>query len=375
MTGRERILAALQFQPVDRVPWAPRWDLWYNAARHDGRLPERYRDWSMYDVARDLGMSLKGYGVQPYREEVRGLELHTVTHGDELVRRYDTPFGTLVQAERRTPELVAAGVRGRVTKEWITERADYDAAMCLVESTEIVAQHEQVAAELKLLGEDGVLLASLRHAPAHTVMREFTGYEGFYYQLQDNPDRLEQLIAAVDEQQKLVEQIALECPARVLEYDGNYDGGLTPPPVYERYFLPAHQRLTAAAHRAGKLVATHVDGRNDGLLELIRRSGFDVGEAFTPPPMTRLSIADSRRVWGSQIAIWGGVPATAFTPMVSDDEFEQQVLRALEEGQGGLVLGTGDNVPTDGLLDRVRRVPSIIAQWQAGASKCRGAES
>jgi len=365
VTGRERILAALRWQPIDEVPWAPRWELWYNAARADGRLPERYAGWPMYDVARDLGMSLKGYGVRPYREEVRGLDLTTAACGDEIERRVDTPFGVLTQVERRTAVLTEAGVRGRVMKEWVTEATDYDAALCLLEHTRIVAQHEEVAAELRALGEDGVLLAFLRHAPAHTVMREFTGYEGFYYQLQDNYDRLHELIAAVDEQQKSVERVGLESPAQVLEYDGNYDGGLTPPPIYERYFLPAHQRLTEAAHRVGKLVATHVDGRNDGLLELIRRSGFDVGEAFTPPPMTNLGIADSRRVWGRQMSIWGGLAATAFTPMFSDDEFEAHVYQALEEGRGGLVLGTGDNVPTDGLLERVRRVPALIAGWQA----------
>ncbi|NLT42029.1 MAG: hypothetical protein GXX93_05110 [Anaerolineae bacterium] len=364
MTGRERILAALHRQPVDEVPWAPRWELWYNAARADGRLPDRYDGWSIYDVARDLGMSLKGYGVRPYREEVRGLQLTTTSRGDEVVRRYDTPFGVLTQVERRTSELREAGVRGRVMKDWVTTAANYDAALCLVEHTYIVAQHDRVAAELRSLGDDGVLLAFVRHAPAHTVMREFTGYEGFYYQLQDNYNRLHELITAVDEQQRLVEAIGIESPAQVLEYDGNYDAGLTPPPIYERYLLPAHRRLTEAAHGVGKLAATHVDGRNDGLLELIRQSGFDVGEAFTPPPMTNLGIADSRRVWGRQMSIWGGLAATSFTPMFSDEEFETHVHQALEEGRGRLVLGTGDNVPTDGLLERVRRVPALIARWQ-----------
>ncbi len=366
MTGRERILAALQWQPVDRVPWAPRWELWFNAASRDGRLPRRYLGRSMYDVARDLGMSLKGYGVRPYREEVVGLELHTVTRGDEVLRRYDTPFGAITQIERRTEELVRAEVRGRVMKEWITEDADYDAALYLVEHTRIVDQHCEVEAELRSLGDDGVLLAFLRHAPAHTVMREFTGYEGFYYQLQDNYDRLHQLIAAIEEQQREVEQIGLESPAQVLEYDGNYDGGLTPPAIYERYFLPAHQRLTEAAHKAGKLVATHVDGRNDGLLGLIRQSGFDIGEAFTPPPMTNLGIAESRKVWGRQMSVWGGLAATAFTPLFTEEEFEAHVYWTLDEGQGGLVLGTGDNVPTDGLLERMRRVPELIARRQGG---------
>ncbi len=372
MTGRERILAALRFQPTDRVPWAPRWDLWFNAAIRDGRLPERYRGWSQYDVARDLGMSLKGYGMRPFSEERPEIVARVSRKGQEILREYDTPYGTLTQMERVTPELEGAGVRGRVMKEFVTTADDYDRALYFAEKTRIVPRHEEVAAELARIGEDGVLLVFLRHAPAHLVMREFTGYEGFYYQLQDHLDKLEQLIAALDEQQRAVDQVAVDTPARVVEYDGNYDGGLTPPPIYRRYFLPAHQRLVKAAHAAGKLVATHVDGRNDGLLHLIRESGFDIGEAFTPPPMTNLGIKDSRAVWGDALAIWGGLAATVFTPQFSEAEFEAHVHQALEESGGrGLVLGTGDNVPTDGLLTRIRRVAELVAEWP-GVAQPRG---
>jgi len=237
----------------------------------------------------------------------------------------------------------------------------------LVEHTRLLPRHEAVAAEIGAIGEDGVLLAFVGHAPAHLVMREFTGYEGFYYQLQDNPDRLAELVAALEEQQRAVEKIAVDSPARVIEFDGNYDGVLTPPTIYRRFFLPAHERLVRACHGAGKIVATHDDGRADGLMGLIMASGFDVAEAFTPPPMTGIGVAAARQAWGDRIAIWGGLAATVFTPQYSEAEFDAHVLQALDESGGrGLVLGTGDNVPTDGSLERIRRVGGLVAGWHAG---------
>ena len=60
MNYRERIYAAIRGLPVDHLPWAPRWELFYNAALLDGRMPDRYKDWSFFDVTRDLGMGIKG---------------------------------------------------------------------------------------------------------------------------------------------------------------------------------------------------------------------------------------------------------------------------------------------------------------------------
>ena len=90
---------------------------------------------------------------------------------------------------------------------------------------------------------------------------------------------------------------------------------------------------------------------------------FGVGATFTSPPMTYLTVRDAQKVWGQQMAIWGGIASTYFRPQSSREEFENQVLDILPSGRANryLVLGTGDNVPTDGDLDRVRRVTQAVA--------------
>jgi len=48
MTHRERLLAAMRGEPTDRLPWAPRMDLWSIALNSRGQLPEQYegRAWT-----------------------------------------------------------------------------------------------------------------------------------------------------------------------------------------------------------------------------------------------------------------------------------------------------------------------------------------
>ena len=270
---------------------------------------------------------------------------------------------------RDTEELEAAGVRGRVMKEFVTDRDDYDAALYLVEHTRLLPRHDEIAAQLARIGEDGVVLAFVGHAPAHLVMREWTGYEGFYYQLQDNGPQVERLIAALDEQQRQVVQIAAGLPGagdrvrRQLRWLADAAAGL-PAATSSR----PHRRLVDACHAAGKIVASHCDGRNDGLLGLIAESGFDVAEAFTPPPMTNIGVGHGARrlgraAWPSGAA-WRPPPSR---PMFSEDEFDAHVWQTLDESDGrGLALGTGDNVPTDGSLERVRRVGRLVERVEPG---------
>ncbi|PJB71698.1 MAG: hypothetical protein CO096_09185, partial [Armatimonadetes bacterium CG_4_9_14_3_um_filter_66_14] len=48
------MLAAIQGRPTDRIPWAPRLDLWYNANKRAGTLPSRYRNATLTELVDDL---------------------------------------------------------------------------------------------------------------------------------------------------------------------------------------------------------------------------------------------------------------------------------------------------------------------------------
>lgn len=352
---------------MDRIPWAPRWELWYDAARLDGRLPERYRRASFFDVTRALGMGIKGNRGPLYRAELRGVQVRVRTKGRETVTEYETPVGTVSTLLRITPDLERQGVRGREVEHMIEQGEDYGPVLFMVEHTELIPTPEEFLAYEESIGEDGVAMAESGDCPAHRIMREFTGYQNFYYQLHDHLQQIEQLLEALSEQAEQILQFALGSPAQIIRHDGNYDAQLTPPPIYTKYFLPWFQHFTGALHAAGKVVSTHTDGHNDGLMELILQSGFDIAEAFTPPPMTNIGVADARAAWGDKITIWGGIASTMMSLSVPEEEFEAHVRQVLREASPGdhLILGTGDNVPTDSSLERIQRVTELVGELGA----------
>ena len=56
MTHKERMLKAARGERADRLPWAPRIDLWHNSNSMRGTLPSKYRsDATLDEIADDIG--------------------------------------------------------------------------------------------------------------------------------------------------------------------------------------------------------------------------------------------------------------------------------------------------------------------------------
>ena len=55
ITQKQRILAAAYKQPVDKLPFGARIDVWYNYHYGHGTLPEKYQGRNMVEILRDQG--------------------------------------------------------------------------------------------------------------------------------------------------------------------------------------------------------------------------------------------------------------------------------------------------------------------------------
>lgn len=365
LTYRQRILAALRGEPVDFIPWAPRWELFFDAARLDGRLPPKYAGWDIFDVTRDLGMGIKANRGPLFRLELSGVDVRTRQDGQDTIKEYHTPYGTVRTVFRITPELESEGVRGLEMEYLIKGRADYDPAYYIVEHTKVVPTHEEYAAYDARVGEDGLAFPNAGSSPMHRVQREYTGYQQSYYELFDNLPQVERLAEMLQAQFDEITAICAESIAPAVEADGNYDISLHPPSFFDRWFREPLKRFGDALHAKGKLFVTHTDGQMAGLLQSMLDIGVDVAEAWSPYPQTTLTTADALEVWRGKVGIWGGLATPILREAVSDAEFERYFLHFLREIAPGdrVVIGTGDNFPTDSSLDRVRQVTRLVEEY------------
>lgn len=367
MTHRQRAIAAIRGEKPDRIPFIGRMDLWYAYNYNRGTLPEKYQGWSLWDIQRDLGIGIFGFGVWTasfYRLVHEGVEVRRTATDTEHTIEYVTPHGTLRTRSVLADEIKDADVTGAQVEHHFKDERDYDALQYLIEHTKVVENYDEYGKVVEEIGEDGLALPFSGWLAMHQIMREYMGYETFYFQIHDHPDKVERLHDALLEQQRAIIRLAAHCPAEVIEVGANYEEMITPPVIFEKYFLPFYREAADVLHRNGKLMAAHLDGDMDRLLALVGKCDLDVAEAITPAPMTSIDVRRTRALWQDRVTMWGGIPTVLLTNTFSDEEFEESVLdlfRAVAPGDR-FILGFGDNAPTDAIFERIKRTAELYDQ-------------
>ena len=372
MTVRENALRALRGETPDRIPFIARMDLWYNHHKNLGTLPAPYENASLWNLQRDMGIGVLGFGAWIrgfYRLEYDGgVEVRTRWEGNERLTDYITPYGTLHSRSVISEAMRAADVTPLNVEYPFKSEKDYDALQCLFEHTRVVENYEEYEPYLASIGEDGLSLPFTSWVPMHLLMKEYIGYNQFYFELYDHLPRLTQVAAAVTEVQMEMVRVGAASPAQVIEVGANYDQVMTPPPIFRELFLPFYEQAVPVLHAANKVVALHGEGdMGPELLALMRETGVDVVEALTPQPMTSIDVRQARSLWGDALTLWGGIPAVLMTDTYTDEQVEaflEDLFDAVAPGDR-FVLGFGDNVPTDGLFSRILQVVEFYHRHSA----------
>lgn len=359
MNHRDQALAAMRGETVDRMPFIGRMDLWYLYHRHQGTLPAPYQKADLWDIQRDLGIGIFGFGMGavPFckleypRTEISAKDGVATT-------QYDTPHGTLTCRDRLSDELKEAATTAARIVYPFKSADDYDALQYLIEHTRVIENLDEYGRYVDAIGGDGIAMPWTRHLPAHHLMIDHMGYEQFYLELYENEDRVLRLIEALTEQHRRMIEIAIQTPAQAIEIGGNYDEQMTPPPIFDRFFAPFYRETRKTLDGAGKVLVIHGDGEMKVLLKSVMDCGVQVVEALTPRPMTSIDVASTRSLWKDRVTMWGGLASVMLTEVFSEEEFEgylEELFHSIAPGDR-FILGFGDNVPTDALFSRVRRV-------------------
>jgi uroporphyrinogen-III decarboxylase len=362
MTHKQRIIAAARKQPVDKLPFGARIDLWYNYHSAHGTLPEKYKGWSMVDVNRDLGAGTQLRVQEPWKEEHHNMEVVVKKQPPFTTTEYRTPKGIISEKIKFDPR---QGVNVKQQVEYLFKNEkDYPALEYVIEHTTLVPDYKKYHELEALAGEDGVVTAGKARSPMQMIMQDVMGYERFFNELFDHPQKVERIYETFKERWKTVLKILAESPTEFPILCGNWSDSIHTP-VFKKYFTPWLREASDYLHSRGKLAAIHIDGEMRRLIPFILETGVDVGECFSPAPMTSVTTAEVRKAWGNKITIWGGVPSQFFLPEYSDEEFDARILALFKEIAPGnnFIVGMGENMPFDGKIERVRRIAELIDRY------------
>jgi hypothetical protein len=207
MNFKQHMLAVLQGQAVERIPWVPRLDLWHRANRRAGTLPPQYADCSLMEMVDDLGfgyhavipdfkglrmpddeahraLGIYNLACMPYRTVFEGVAWQLVQEGDRQIVEYQTPHGPLSTVTVYDEAMRAAGVTiTHVTRYAFSGPDDYDRLCWLFSRARAEPNYEGYLAFARQVGDRGFATAYLSSAasPLHLIQRELMPMDVFFY--------------------------------------------------------------------------------------------------------------------------------------------------------------------------------------------------
>ena len=395
MTDRERMLRAARGEWADRLPFAPRLDLWHNANVRRKTLPPAYGPGATTSqIADDLGVAHhriipeflktrtpddtvdRGLGIYrlrglAYRAELTGVDRVARSEDGSTVVEYHTPVGSVSCRMTLTEEMLESGASISWIDEHVIKRPeDYRVVGYIFRNIRLAADYDNYRRFQAEVGDRGLAVAHGigSASPVQHLMRDLVDGTQFYYELADHPREVRQLCEDMAPFYEQLVRILAGSPAEAVMMGANYDDTITYPPLFKEHILPWLQRWAEILHAGGKIFMSHCDGENESLLDLLAASGIDVAESVCAPPMVQCTLAAMRRAFAGKITIFGGVPSVALLEdSMSEEEFEAHMRRLFAEIAPGdrFILGVSDMVPPDAKWDRLVRVARMVEDWGA----------
>lgn len=313
----------------------------------------------------DRGLGLYRLGTLATETHLRGVDREVQVAGEQTRVVYHTPCGSVSCAFSYTEEMRRAGV----TISWLDEHLlkgpeDIAPLQYIFENAGVVRTYEQYREWQREVGEDGLAVAHGGGAasPMHHILHDLMEPVSFFLARRDCPHLLRSLAESMEPWFRALVTVLAESPAEVVLLGSNYDETITYPPFFEEHLLPWLREAAAQMHARGKLLLTHTDGENRGLLPLYRRAGFDIAESVCPAPMTKLTLAEAAAELPG-VTIWGGIPSVALLEGSMDEaDFLHLVGEtvAFGSGRGHLILGIADTTPAAAAWGRITKITEAV---------------
>ena len=303
MTHRQRMLAAIRRQPVDRVPVCT-YNLHPYGSPHEADpsyVP------ILECVARKAGIFSKTdvQGLyEPTDVEHRSTLVEEVAGVTRTTRFLHTPKGDLCQVTEKPADQPAY-----VTEAYVKSDADIDRFLSLPwEPTD--PDLSAARALRKRIGEAGIVGLGY-HDPMYEAITLFD-YEDFLMRCVDDLDGVVRLIDVLFERlemqmRKLAKRAA---GSDFFMHTGGPEAAtppMMPPHLFARLVTPYQKRLVDIFHEHGLLVALHCHGRVRLVLDEIIACGFDLLEPVEPPPQGDMSLPEIMEKAGGRLAVMGHI--------------------------------------------------------------------
>ncbi|MDR3578073.1 MAG: hypothetical protein P4L50_29765 [Anaerolineaceae bacterium] len=379
-------LAVLKGERAARLPFVTRLETWYKSHMRNHTMPERFRGMSLLELHHAVGVGQLKFCV-PYALKLRGVEVEASLNGQLCFHEYEpeienfpgmwdlvsteqagvtetalhTPLGSLHLCHEMLQEGVLLGTDPYLKEHLIKNEDDLKILEYILERAEFVPHYDRIAQEQAALGDYGFVVPLLHRIPFQQALLEYFGGIDLFFINHDRPEMLQRLLSVLDGQMLNILDHLADFDWPYVEFPDNLHGLMTNPKLFQKFCLANYQNYNSILHGQGKKVGSHTDGNVRPLLALLKDSGLDVCESFSPDPLTECTFEEAWQVWQGGPLIWGGIPSPILEASTTDDEFMHFIDKLFQIIQDKpLVFGVVDLFMYHNSIERVEAIAQRI---------------
>lgn len=329
LTHRERILALVRGEPLDRVPFV----------MYDGILPRA-------EVLPTIGIDriglLRWSGV--HKVETPNCRTTCETFWLDGTRwqrtRLHTPRGVLVEERVFEPEFGSSSIR----KHFVERSEDYECLWSFLEDGVILEDYQRYARDVRELGDLGVPLVAVERTPYQQLWVQWVGLDHLAYHFADMPEYVARTVDLLRKRAERICEIAVRSPAPFIDFPDNITAPAVGPRRFREYCVPLYNRLAEMIDDPQRPVYVHTDGDLKPLWSLIAASGIGGLDSFAPAPDNDTSVAEAVALWPDK-RLWLNFPSSVHLRDYEGVRAEAEAILAAGGHSGRLQIQISENVP------------------------------
>lgn len=353
MTPKQRILASLRGEKVDRIPWSPNLAYWWE--HQDESITNR----DEVEVLEEMGCDplIRGHHPNPNKnEEWSHLRLFDTNLGccqkiqtennNEKIIKYMTPIGDLTAKYK----LSSIGSTWFLCEHPVKDIEDYKKLKCLFDNITLTANFTRYEETVKFYGERAFIMPMLMpeltlKSSFQSLLEFWVGTEELIYNLYDDE---EAVVDALESMKRVsiqaVEISSLSSAEAFITWEDTSTTNISPT-FYQRYILPEINQWCDILHLKGKIYVQHACGHLKDVIQLMAQSKIDGIESISPPPTGNIELLEARKFLKNTQFLIGGIEPTVFLNS-SLEELTEYTKKLIFDLKGTpFILANSDSCP------------------------------
>ena len=289
MTKKDRLMTALRGNKPDQIPFTIyKWIL----DNVDSADAERLLEKGLIPID-----SIKIFKEIPDDT----IKIQITENGEGKDKRIsttiETPLGSIHEMYRYED---AFGSKW-IDEYFVKNKDDMSILKYVFDHTIIEPNFKEYNNALKEMGNNGIVLGEIIPIPLTWLWVNYMGVEVWSEVLYIHTELFDSLHESLLNLYRQQIEFAAVSPAEVIWFGDNVTGTIISPKIYETYCVPVYNEVCEPLKKNGKLSFAHYDGENLVLKNSISQVKLNIIEAFTPPPMERMTVKEAREAWPDKV--------------------------------------------------------------------------